>query len=66
LMISQHTLKNKPVKPSGPGALSLGIEKIVSFISSRENGASSDERSCYAKARVGQLRVISLTGVVPR
>ena len=29
LMISQQALKKAPVKPSGPGALSEGIEYIV-------------------------------------
>jgi hypothetical protein len=59
-------LEKIPVKPSGPGALSLGMEKMVSFTSSRENGASKAERSCRGKASANQLRVSSLGGVVPR
>ena len=65
-MMSQHSLKKIPIKPSGPGALSLGMEKVVSFTSSRENGASKAERSCHGKASADQLRVSSLGGVVPR
>ena len=41
LMISQQYLKRTPVKLSGPGALSPGMEKIVSLISSWVKGTSS-------------------------
>lgn len=45
LMISQQALKNAPMKPSGPGALSCGMAH-VSLISSWVNGASRSERLC--------------------
>jgi hypothetical protein len=63
--MSQYSLKKIHVKPSSTGALSLGIEKMVSFTSSRENDASKAERSCRGKASANQLRVSSLGGVVP-
>ena len=45
LIISQHFLKKTPVKPSGPGALSDGMECIVTLISSCVNGTSSADKS---------------------
>jgi hypothetical protein len=46
LMVSQHALKKAPVKPSGPGALSDGIEFMIFWIFSWEKGTSRSERSC--------------------
>ena len=45
LMMSQQALKKAPVKPSGPGALSGGMDFIVSLISSCVNGASRADKS---------------------
>jgi hypothetical protein len=45
LMIGQHTLKKRPVKPSGPGALSCGMRQIGCQISSCEKGRSREDRS---------------------
>ena len=45
LIISQLDLKKAPVNPSGPGALSDGMELIVCFISSFVNGDSNIEMS---------------------
>lgn len=56
LMMSQHDLKNFPVKPSGPGALSIGISFIASWISAFVKGSSSPERSIGVYPRTGQLR----------
>ena len=38
LIIFQHRLKNRAVKPSGPGALLSGIENRTSLISSSAIG----------------------------
>ena len=43
LMISQQALKKAPVKPSGPGALSEGMEYIV-FLSLPGRKAPPDRR----------------------
>ena len=66
LTISQHDLKNAPVKPSGPGALSPGMEWMVSLISSSVKGASSSERSRGLYPRADHKRVAGLGTTVPR
>ena len=43
LMISQQALKKAPVKPSGPGALSEGMEYIV-FLSHHGRKAPPNRR----------------------
>jgi len=44
LMMSQQALKKASVKSSGPGALSGGMDFIVSLISSCVNGASRADK----------------------
>ena len=65
-IISQHSLKKIPVKPSGPGALSLGMEKIVFLISSCVKRAPSEDRSCCWYPSKGQWKVAGLIVDVPR
>jgi hypothetical protein len=64
--ISQHDLKKAPVKPSRPGALSPGMEWMVSWISSSVKGASSSERSWGLYPRVDHKKVACIRTTVPR
>ena len=66
LIISQHALKKAPVNPSGLGALSDGMEFIVSLISSCVNGASSADRSLGTYPSASQLKVLPLCVTEPR
>ena len=66
LIISQQVLKKGPVNPSGPGALSDGMEFIVSLISSCMNGASSADRSLGTYPSASQLKVLPLCVTEPR
>lgn len=59
-MISQEALKKAPVKPSGPGALSDGMESIVSLTSSCVKGSSKSERSRGVYPRECQSRLACL------
>lgn len=54
------------LKPSVTGALSLGIDRIVSLISSYENCISREDRSCCWYPRETQLKVCSMFVEVPR
>jgi hypothetical protein len=50
LMICQHFLKNMPLKPSGPGALSMGICLTTLSISSLVNGADTTKKVSLRQA----------------
>ena len=60
LTMAQHFLKNRPVKPSGPGALSLGMLFIASRTSSSVKGESSSCRSCDSRLSSSQLKFVVL------
>jgi hypothetical protein len=62
-IMGQHFLKNSPVKPSGPGALSKGSWHIACQISPSEKGPSREERSGAERSRSGQEKSRSVAGV---
>lgn len=45
-MVVQHFLMNMPLKPFGPGALTVGINLMTTSISSFVKGCIKDYRSC--------------------
>jgi hypothetical protein len=51
-----HILKNNPVKPSGPGALSVVNRSMALLISCSGNGASKEDRSWCRNPSVAQLK----------
>jgi len=66
LIMSQQVLKKAPINPSRLGALSDGMEIMVSLISSYVNGASSTERSLGMYPSASQSKVLTLRETEPR
>ena len=62
LIMSQHSLKKRPVKPSGPGALSEDIWLMAHLISVSVKLSASMSRLCGEICRRSQFRSICLCG----
>ena len=58
----QHFLKKRPMKPSGPGALSLGMSLIASRTSHSAIGAPRPCKSSGSKLSSSQLKSLRLRG----
>jgi hypothetical protein len=65
LIVSQHVFRNKPLNPSGPGDLSIGINLMTSSISALVKGCDNSSRPATGEITVDKSNCILGESQVP-